>query len=66
MGMMIYMMNDGGYMTNGTSAHVPSQPFRRMADSMAAVKAYLKTVAAMILERRNSAMRHHRIIVPLV
>ena len=49
MGAMISMVNDGWYATNGTGTHEPSQPFSEMADIMAAVKAFMKAVAGMIL-----------------
>ena len=49
MGMMICMMNDGSYMTNGTKMCESSQRFGRKADFMAAAKAYVAPVAAMIL-----------------
>ena len=49
MGMMICMTNDGSYMTNGTGMCEQSQQFGRMADFMAAAKAYVAPVAAMIL-----------------
>ena len=48
MGMMICMMNDESYMTNGTGTCVSSQRFSRKVDFMAAVKAYVAPVVAMI------------------
>jgi hypothetical protein len=49
MGMMICMMNDGSYMTHGTAACGSSQQFSRKVDFMAAAKAYVAPVAAIIL-----------------
>ena len=49
MGMMICMMNDGSYMTNGTRMCEPSQQFGGKVNFMAAAKAYVAPVAAMIL-----------------
>ena len=48
MGMMICMTNDGSYVTNGTGMCEPSQQFGGKADFMAAAKAYVALVAAMI------------------
>jgi hypothetical protein len=48
MGMMICTTNDGSYATNGTGLCEPSQQFGGKADFMAAAKAYVAPVAAMI------------------
>ena len=66
MGMMISMANDGWYATNGTGTHEPSQPFGEMADIMAARKAYMKPVAAMILRNSKICCEASRKMVPLV
>ena len=66
MGMMICTANDGGYETNGTGTHEPLQPFGRLAAIMAAAKAYLKPVAAMILGKSKLCREASREMVPLV
>jgi len=48
MGMMICMMNDGSYMINGTGTCGALQQFSRKVDFMAAAKAYVAPVVAMI------------------
>ena len=49
MGTMVCMTNDGSYMTNGTTMHESSQQFGGKDYFMAAAKAYVAPVAAMIL-----------------
>ena len=49
MDMMICMTNDGSYMTNGTRMCESSQRFGGKDHFMAAAKAYVAPVAAMIL-----------------
>ena len=49
MGMMICMTNDGSYMNNGTRMCEPSHHFGGKVNFMAAAKAYVAPVAAMIL-----------------
>ena len=48
MGMMICMTNDGSYMNNGTRMRESSQQFGGKVNFMAAAKAYVVPVAAMI------------------
>ena len=66
MGMTICTANDGRYATNGTGTHELSQPFGAMANIMAAAKAYLKPVAAMILGKSNFCREASQGTVPLV
>ena len=49
MGMMICTTNDGSYMTNATRMFESSQQFGGNVNFMAAAKAYVAPVAAMIL-----------------
>ena len=49
MGMLIFMTNDGSYMTNGTRMCESSQQFGGKVHFVAAAKAYVAPVAAMIL-----------------
>ena len=49
MDMMICMMNDGSYMTNGTRMRESSKRFGRKVNFMAAAKAYVFPVVAMVL-----------------
>ena len=46
--MTVYMTNDGSYATIMTGTCEPSQRFGGKADFMAAAKAYVAPVAAMI------------------
>ena len=66
MGMMICTANDGWYATNGTGTHEPSQLFGGMADIMAAAKAYLEPVVAMISGKSKFCCEASREVVPLV
>ena len=66
MGIMICMTNDGSYMTNGTGMCEHSQQFGRMADVMAAVKAYVASVAAMISGEPIICCEASREMIPLV
>ena len=64
--MMICTTNDGSNATNMTGTWEPTQQFGGKADFMAAAKAYLKPVAAMILGKSNFCREASRGMVPLV
>ena len=49
MGMMVCMTNDGSYMTNRARISEPSQQFGGKVHFVAAAKAYVAPVGAMIL-----------------
>ena len=66
MGMMICTTNDGSYMTNGTGMCESSQQFGRKANFMAADKAYVAPVAAMILVKPKICCVDSQEAVPLV
>ena len=64
MGMMICVAKDDWYATNGTGTNYPSQPFGEMADSMAAVTAYTKPMAAMLLINSEICCKESQDMVP--
>jgi hypothetical protein len=66
MGMMIRTTNDGLYATNGTSTSEPSQLFGGMANVMAAAKAFVAPVAAVILGEPIICCEASREMIPLV
>ena len=66
MGMMICVAKDGWYATNGTGTNYPSQPFGELADIMAAMTAYMKPLAAMILSNSEICCEALRDMVPPV
>ena len=65
MDVMIRTTNDGWYATNGTSTSEPSQSFGGMANVMAAAKAYVAPVAAIILGEPIICCEASRKMIPL-